>query len=175
MPTHNHGMPGGYYGSTRTGLPPGFDKVSNFGTGVSLNSETCGFFVTDRLFIFPSATTLTESTATAVATIAVPANTVVGGVLFYSIESNDGTDYQVLSGQIPFGAVNKAGTLTADIGTAVEKSVVSTGTLTNTVTITTGTNSVTLKLAAVSSLTQTTLRATCSGVMNGGLGPSAQP
>lgn len=102
--------------------------------------------------------TLTESSATGVADIAIASNSRISGQLFYSIEADDGTDFQVRTGQIPFTAVNKAGTITANVGTAVETVSISTGTLTVTITIPTGASKVTLSANAVSSLTQTTLR-----------------
>jgi hypothetical protein len=106
--------------------------------------------------------TLTESSATSFVRVDIASGSVVGGVIEYTIEANDSTDFQSRSGIIPFTAVNKAGTETGTLGTvgaATEVVAVSTGTLTNTFTIdTTPTNGINIQSNAVSSLTQTTLR-----------------
>jgi len=100
----------------------------------------------------------------------VASGTVCGGTFFYTIEANDATDYQAIRGSVPFSAVNKAGTLTTALGTPVEVNPVSAGTLSVTVTVTTGTNLIILNLNAVSSLTQTVLRATGRVILDGGTG-----
>jgi hypothetical protein len=114
--------------------------------------------------------TLTESSATSLFDLGVAASTVSGGTLYYTIEANDATDFQSLRGEVSFAVVNKGGTLTTTLGTPVEVSTTSTGTLTNTVTLATGTNKITPQLNAVSSLTQTTLRAQWRVSLAGGTG-----
>ena len=153
---------------TSLGRPPGFDKVSAIGTGYP--NDASGFNLSGRIFASAGPVTLTKSSATSIVDIAVPSNTVVAGELFYSIYATDGTEYQVLAGHIPFTAVNKAGALTSNLGTAVENTAVSAGTLTNTVTNVTGTNKITLKLNAVPSITPTTHQAQYTLVMNGNSG-----
>lgn len=105
---------------------------------------------------------LTESSATVFVKISVPTGSRMGGFIEYAIEANDAADFQVRSGIIPFAAVNKAGTITATIGTvttATEVVAVSAGTLTNTFTVADAGSGVLNILAnAVSSLTQTTLQ-----------------
>jgi hypothetical protein len=113
---------------------------------------------TDRMVLAGKQVTLTESSATAVADVGIAAGTVTGGTLTYTIRADDATNFQALRGHVPFSAVNKAGTITATVGTPIEITSLSSGTLTNTVTITnSGGNLITLNLNAVSSLTQTTL------------------
>lgn len=153
---------------TGLGGPPGFDKVTSFGTGFP--NDASGLNVTNRDIVATGKKTLTKSSATSVVDIAIPSNSALGGEFFYSIFATDGTDYQVLRGHIPFSAVSKAGTLTATAGTAVEITSLSTGTFTNTVTNVTGTNKITLKLNAVPSLTATTLTVSYRIIMDGALG-----
>lgn len=153
--------------STGTGVG-GAVVVSTTPSGTSGTTANSG---AHREYIYAGAVTLTESSATAlVVGIGVASGTVTGGTLWYTIESNDTTDYQVLRGRVLFSAVNKAGTLTVTLGTPEEITSVSIGTLTNTVTLTTGTNTIIPNLNAVSSLTQTTLRATFRISLDGGTG-----
>lgn len=110
-------------------------------------------------YINASTKTLTESSDTAIVDIAVAAGTVATGEFIFGIEANDATDYQTLRGRARYAVVNKSGTLTVDLTVLEESKAVSAGTLTATCTATSGTNKITLNLNAVSSLTQTTLRA----------------
>jgi hypothetical protein len=139
-------------------------------TSPLLASGTTLQTLADRDVVVAAAKTLTESSATAIADIAVAAASVTGGTIYYTVEANDGTDYQSRRGSVNFTAVNKAGTLTTDIGTPAESVAVSAGTLTCTPTVTIGANKITLNLNAVSSLTQTVLRATYRIVLDGGTG-----
>ncbi len=122
----------------------------------------------DRAVIAGGTVTLTESSATPVLDVAVASGTVAGGTVWYTIRANDATDFQALRGQVQWSAVNKGGTLTAAIVlVGSEILAASAGTLTNTATITTGTNLITINLNAVSSLTQTTLYAYVSAQVDG--------
>lgn len=137
----------------------------NTGEGFALGTLTArplklGVNAQTRDFLSGDAKTLTESTETAVINITISASTVIGGTFRYTIEANDASAYQSLRGSVDFSAVNEGGTETCTLGTPVEVETSPTGTLTNTVTCTTaGTNTITLNLNAVSSLAQTTLRA----------------
>ena len=104
--------------------------------------------------------TLTESSATAFAQVAVASGASVAGRVDYQICADDSTDFQTRSGSVHFSGVNKAGTETATLGTVLNESVAaSTGTLTVTFdTDTSPTNAFTIRANAVSSLTQTTLK-----------------
>jgi len=68
--------------------------------------------------VFGGSVTLTDSVATKVLTVALTSGQRAGGVVTYTIDATDGTDYQQISGTVTFGALDKAGTLTA--GTPVE-------------------------------------------------------
>lgn len=134
---------------------------------IGTNSQTREFFSAT-----PKA--LTESAATGIAEITVANNTVVGGTLYYTVEANDGTEYQARVGAVQFGAASKAGTITTFAGTPTENIAASSGTLTATFTVTTGAAKIILNLNAVSSLTQTTLTASYRIVLDGGTAnPSA--
>ena len=104
--------------------------------------------------------TLTDGVATTVVTIELPTTTRCGGTITYTIEASDGTDFQSLSGQVRYAAVNKAGVYTTQITEEVVQAAVQSAvsTLTDTWTITTGTNLINIQLNADSSLTTTTLR-----------------
>ena len=122
-----------------------------------------GFSATDlnianRQYIKAATKTLTESSATGIVDIALTAGKVAGGRLIYTVEANDATDYQAITGYVGFSVVNKGGTLTSALSPITEATAVSAGTLTCTPTLAAGTNKVTASLNAVSSLTQTTLR-----------------
>jgi hypothetical protein len=106
----------------------------------------------------PRTKTLTESSATGFVSVSVQSNQTTSGIVHWTIYATDGTDYQTRTGATYFAAVNKAGTVTCavgDIGTTVAG--LSSGTLTNTMTCTAGTNKLTINANAASSLTQTTL------------------
>lgn len=105
-------------------------------------------------------TGLTESAASNVVQITVAAGAVIGGVFHYSVYAADATNHQIRKGRIIFSAVNEAGTETCVLGTVEEIDNTPTGTLTATVTCDTSpSNAINLQLNAVSSLTQTSLRA----------------
>ena len=122
-----------------------------------------GFASTDlhiasRQYIRAASKTLTESSATGIVDIAITAGKIAGGRVIYTVEANDATDYQAITGYAGFSVVNKGGTLTSALSPITEVTAVSAGTLTCTPTLVAGTNKITLSLNAVSSLTQTTLR-----------------
>lgn len=123
-----------------------------------------GFSATDlnicnRIYTKAATRTLTESSATGLVDVAVAAGSVATGRLYYSVQANDATDYQALSGSVQFAVVNKGGALTTDLSPEIQATAISSGTLTCAASAVAGTNKITLSLTAVSSLTQTTLRA----------------
>lgn len=105
--------------------------------------------------------TLTDGAATTIATIALSAGQRAGGVLTYSIEVTDATDFQVLTGVVSFAAVDKAGTLTAEaieaLTTTTANAESSISTLTNTWTVSDGTNAFSIQVNANSSLVSPTI------------------
>lgn len=125
---------------------------------------------------FGGAKTLTESSATVVVDIPVASGAFTGATVRWTVVASDGTDHQSRRGESYVAVVNKAGTETCtvgDVGTPVV--AVSTGTLTVTTgQDTTGTNVCTFTINAVSSLTQTTLRAYYSVQVDGPGIPAAR-
>ena len=115
--------------------------------------------IMNRIYIKAATKTLTESVATGVFDIMMALNSTASGTLIYSIQANDATDFQSLRGRIEWAAVNKAGTLTADLSPAVQVNLCSASTLTASVSWVAGTGKITLSINATSGLTQTVLRA----------------
>lgn len=104
---------------------------------------------------------LTESTPTTLATITLGTNNWIGATFECTVFATDGATNQVLHSSVRVGAEDTAGTVTATCnqtdGTAAIRS--GGGTLTCTYTATASTTNVVLQANAVSSLTQTQLRA----------------
>jgi hypothetical protein len=110
-------------------------------------------------YINASTKTLTESSATGIVDIDVPAGSIASGELTYTIEANNVTDFQCLRGRVIWAVVNKGGILTTSLSEIVDGNPCSAGTLTAVASLTNGTNNITINLNAASSLAQTTLRA----------------
>lgn len=105
--------------------------------------------------------TLTESSATTFTSTAIGNSKIQGGQIIVTVEANDATDFQSRTLRFIWSAVNKAGTLTITISTPEEVVAVSAGTLTVAITaVDAGSAVLQFKANAVSSLTQSTLRAT---------------
>ena len=141
---------------TGRAFQPGSDVTADFGASASRVRDA---YIGRSLQNGASLKTLVESTPTGLVTISVASGAVVGGQIDYTIEANDATDFQSLTGSLYFSAVNKAGTITSTvgaIGTAIN--AVSIGTLTNGFTTTNQGTTFTVLANAVSSLTQTVLR-----------------
>lgn len=149
-------------------------------TSPALATGTTAQTLADRELFVAKAKALTAGAATSFIQVAVASGTVVGGVVEYTIEANDGTDYQSRAGVLVFHAVNKAGTETctltrpggsATVDNTTDGVAVSSGTLTNTFTCSTSpTNAVDIQANAASSLVETTLRISYSIRLNGGTG-----
>lgn len=160
--------------TAKTTTLDGTEAVPVYNTGGTMQKATLldairyvlanGFSATDlninnRYYVKAATKTLTESSATGIVDIAVASGSVASGELLYSIQANDATDFQNIRGRVVYSIVNKGGVLTTSFSESIETSAVSSGTLTCTTTLVAGTNKITLSLNAVSSLTQTTLRA----------------
>jgi len=145
---------------------PGAVKIQ---TSATLASGTTLQTLQDRVLIEGAARTLTESSATAVVEVAVAQGDHTGGVIHWTVVADDSTNFQALSGSTTFQAVNPTGTEVCTVETTGGASeAASSGTLTNTVTCTVGlTDVVQLAFNAASSLTQTTLEAYYTVVLNG--------
>lgn len=106
---------------------------------------------------------LTEGVPTAFVRISVPQGTAVAGFVKYAVEANDGVDFQMRTGLLPFAMVNKSGAETgaaATVSTATETVAVSAGTLTMGVWtfVSNAADTLDILADATSSLAQTTLR-----------------
>lgn len=105
--------------------------------------------------------TLTESSNTNFGTVSVANVGTCDGEVYYTIFAADATNAQSISGILHFAAVaNSSGTVTSTSAELNALNPVSTGTLTNTFTLTNGANLLTIGANAASSLTQTTLNIT---------------
>lgn len=122
-----------------------------------------------KFYAYPGSKSLTESVATGIVEIPIESNSVLSATLQYTVNADDGTDFQVLTGEVLITAANKNGTITVSTpgNMGSENVSCSSGTLTNSVTVSTGTNKITVNLNAVSSLTQTTLKASWRVWWNG--------
>ena len=117
--------------------------------------------ITDTLTTMGDYVTLTESSATQFTTTTIATGKIQGGTILITVEGNDATDFQSRTLRFIWSAVNKAGTLTITISTPEEVVALSSGTLTCTITaVDAGSGVLSFRANAVSSLTQSTLRAT---------------
>lgn len=101
--------------------------------------------------------TLTNNVATGIFRISLPSNSSCGGIILYVIYATNGTNFSAHAGYASFTAVNKGGVYTTNIAhissaSGGESTANSSGTLTDTWTITTGVNLITVNLNANYSL-----------------------
>jgi len=133
----------------------------NFKTRTSVKAASSSTLqsLTDRHVVSGKYVDITGGAATTFGTLALTTSgTIAGGFIVYTVEANDGTDYQSLSGCAPYSVVNKAGALTVALGTDSQSSACSSGTLTGTLSVTSSGTSLQWQMNAVSSLTETVLR-----------------
>jgi len=144
-------------GGAGTGENPGGDTVLVTGNPGSFgNTQNV---LVDRMVYVAKPATLISGVATDVCIVGVPTETGSGGTLYYTIYATDGTDMQTRRGRLPWGAVNKAGTITIVLGTPEEVDCTPTGTLTVTITaVDNGNDTFTFQFDAASSLTETILQ-----------------
>lgn len=115
---------------------------------------------TERSHVIGKYVTLTESSATTILTIPVPATNYVGLAATITIYATDGTDHQSKTSRILVDAIAKTTTITPTLTQVDNTTAASAGTLSCTYTVAdNGSNVLALKANAVSSLTQTVLRA----------------
>ena len=159
-------------GGKGTGNSAGGDVIEQ--TSVKGASGTTLQTLGDRHVTLAKYVDLTESSATSFLRINCPTGTVCGGVIHFTIEANDGTDFQAYTEEARFSIVNKAGTLTIALSVApgsTDAMAASVGTLTATLTaIDSGSGNADFQLDAVSSLTQTVLRVNAMVKKNFGTG-----
>lgn len=130
-------------------------RTAQFGLTTTINTFT------DTSITVGDYVTLTESSATKFTSTTIATGKIQGGSILVTVEANDATDFQARTLRFIWSAVNKAGTLTITISTPEEVVALSSGTLTCTITaVDAGSGVLDFKANAVSSLTQSTLRAT---------------
>ncbi len=104
--------------------------------------------------------TIVDGSATSLFQADCPSGKACSGLLLYNVYAADGTDQQCMAGLVSYSAVNKAGTLTLNVGyaTANDSKAVSSGTLTLSFTAAanTGNTAAVIKLQPTGSLTETT-------------------
>jgi hypothetical protein len=115
---------------------------------------------TERFHAVPKWVTLTTASATTIFTIPVPATNYVGLTATVTIYATDGTDHQSKTSVITVDAIAKTTTITPTLSQVDNTTAASAGTLTCTYTAVDNTSNVlAIKANAVSSLTETVLRA----------------
>jgi len=146
----------------------GFVKTT---TSVKRASGTTQQSDTDRNVIPAKYVDITGGAATTFGTLALTTSgTTSGGEVMYTIEANDGTDYQSLTGVLKYDVVNKAGTLTVTYSDVQNGAgACSAGTLTATVTAAVSGTSIQFQANAVSSLSETVLRVSFQVINNFGV------
>jgi hypothetical protein len=146
-------------GGRPTGAGRGGDTILQ--TSPSGASGTTQGSWSDRFRAVAKCKDLTDATATATDDIPLASGDAIGGTIYYTIETKNASDNQLLRGHVDFLAQNKGGTVTSSVGTASEMTKLDSGTLTNAVTITDGTGKITLKFNADTSLTSLTVHRVC--------------
>lgn len=111
----------------------------------------------DRFVVVAKGKALTDATAVNLFEVALPTLKMAGGRIVATVMCTDGTDMQSFSQTIDFAAVNKGAAYTSNITASTGDKAVSAGTLTTTWDILTGTDKITIRLNADTSLTPSTL------------------
>jgi hypothetical protein len=154
-----------------TGLSLGTFDTSNIftptaamtwdGTYVSLSTAPllCGGLKISKGPYGPLTKVLTDGTATAITYISLNASEMTGGMIDFTIQVTDNTDFQVQSGRVSFSCVRKTTTFTSQIieSYELESAANSAGTLTDVWTLTgdSGNNRISILVNADTSLTAT--------------------
>ena len=100
------------------------------GMYLRFRSTPTGTTSTFQRTVFGADKALTDAAATDVVSLTVANGTTSGGIIHYTIDATDGTDYQAETGQVVWTAVNKAGTVTAAVTEVNSQQSLSAGTLT---------------------------------------------
>lgn len=114
-----------------------------------------------RMIMNGCVTTLVSGAASTIATLTLASNTTAGGLIFYSVEDNDGTTFENSTGVVAYSAVNTAGTITGTTSILGVEAI--SGTLTNSWSVTSGGL---VQLTSTSLLTPTTFRVTYTIMSN---------
>lgn len=138
-------------GSSGSGVP-GTARVQRGTSGAAGSTQNP---VVDAIIVPPRKAVAANNTIQGLFEVAVPAGKAVSGLISFSVFATDDTEVQVRSGLARFSAVNKAGTITSEVAVVNEAAAVSAGTQTCTWAVLAGTNKITLRFTANSSLTPT--------------------
>lgn len=111
-----------------TGTANSLVKVQTY-TAASASGTTDNTAI-DRLII-TSPKALTDAVATNLISCTIASGSVIGGIIRYSIEVTDGTDFQIETGYVVFSATNKAGVVTCTITEHNSQQNTTAGTLTS--------------------------------------------
>jgi hypothetical protein len=95
----------------------------------STTSGTTAHIQVNRLALNGYVAGLTSGAASTVLTPTIASNSVAAGVITYSIEANNATDFQVVTGQVSYSIANKAGTITGSVGSLTTANTTTTGTI----------------------------------------------
>jgi hypothetical protein len=120
----------------------------------ALSTGTSDNTATDRIIV-TSPKSITDGSATTLVSLALAAGSTIGGILQYTIEVTDGTDYQVETGQVFVSGYNKGGVFGVTATEANSQQNVSSGTLTTTWAISSA-NPAVVSINADTSLTAST-------------------
>lgn len=144
---------GGLHTGTPSTFTTGHVKLQTSLVGASASTLNS---LVDRYIVKASRLALTDATIVNVFDVALPTLTGCMGTIQYEIFCTDGTDVQVRRGMAQYSAVNKGAVYTSEVAIGSEAASCSSGTLTATWDILTGTNKITLRVNADTSLTPTT-------------------
>jgi hypothetical protein len=140
-----------------TGYLRCFPGDANYGTSrLSFWSRFSSTTMVERMGVGALKNVTTNNAALPLFNISLAAGQTTGGMIAATVEVSDGTDYQSLTQIISFAAVNKGGTFNPQLSTVNSLSAPSSGTLSASWSLATGTNQVTLQVTPNSSLTSYT-------------------
>jgi hypothetical protein len=97
----------------------------------ALSTGTSDNTATDRIIV-TSPKSIADGSATTLVSLTIAAGSTIGGILQYTIEVTDGTDYQVETGQVFVSGYNKGGVFGVTATEANSQQNLSSGTLTTT-------------------------------------------
>jgi hypothetical protein len=120
----------------------------------ALSTGTSDNTATDRIIV-TSPKSITDGSATTLVSLALAAGSTIGGILQYTIEVTDGTDYQVETGQVFISGYNKGGVFSVTATEANSQQNASSGTLSTTWAISSA-NPAVVSINADTSLTAST-------------------
>ena len=161
-------------GLTYTPAPTANKVIYAVSNDLRVNAPTTASIVSldtngaQRVLVGVIKTGLTDGSANSIFEVSLTTTTYTGGTIEWTCVVDDGAAYQVQSGITTWAAVNLGGVYTTDVDEIGGSVAVSSGTLTGTWSILTGTNKITLQFTPTSSLVPTTLSVFCTVKNNNG-------